>query len=66
MMDGDHTAIEGTPKSPYHFALTIDVDGYTASWNENDEPVAVAISSAVLSGYIKKKIGLITHISGSD
>ena len=66
-LDGDHNATDVTPKSPYQFALAIDVNGYTASWNENNKAVAVPVSSVVLSGYIQASgDGRITHISASD
>jgi hypothetical protein len=66
-LDGNLDATEVKAKSPYNFALQMDVDGNMASWNDRHQPVTVAVDSVVLSGYnTGPNSGLITHISSSN
>ena len=65
LLDGNYEAIELQKLSGYDFTISIDVDGFTAYWNERNKPVSLAVGSVNLSGYSKPWGGLITHISSS-
>lgn len=66
-LTGDLDATEVKAKSPYNFALQMDVNGNMASWNDRNQAVTVAVDSVVLSGYnTGPNSGLITHISSSS
>ncbi|WP_457332356.1 hypothetical protein [Rhizobacter sp. P5_C2] len=64
-LDGNHDGTDAKTLPGYQFSLNMDVEGWTANWDEKYNPVTTEISSATLSGYTKGKRGLITHVSSS-
>ncbi|HUG24380.1 DUF4157 domain-containing protein [Piscinibacter sp.] len=67
-LDGNHDGVEVAALKGYDFSIVVDAAGWTASWNDRNQPVTVAITSVTLSGFFtqKGKRGLITHISSAD